>query len=160
MKNITYFVLVLIILLTAATASAQSYYHRENGLYLEIFGTGGEASINYEKIINNMIAVRVGVGGTGAIFEQSLALPFSASYLLGANQNYLEMGIGGSYFSIDDDISEDTFLDITESQVVANGIIGYRYLGDYGYTFRLAFTPAITKDGFQAMGGAMLGFTF
>ncbi len=160
MKNAKYIVLVLIVLLTAGTANAQSYYHRENGIYLELFGTGGEASINYEKIINNMVSVRVGVGGTGAIFEEGLAVPFSASYLLGSNQNYLELGIGGAYYSLSDDITDDTFLDITESQVVGNGIIGYRYLGDYGYTFRLAFTPAITKDGFQAMGGAMIGLTF
>lgn len=160
MKKTTYIIIALIVLLTASTASAQSYYHRENGIYLEIFGTGGEASINYEKIINNMISVRVGIGGTGVIFEEGLAIPFSVSYLAGGNQNYLEMGIGGSYLSLSDDFTDDTYLNITESQVVANGIIGYRYLGDYGYTFRLAFTPAITTDGFQAMGGAMLGFTF
>ncbi len=147
-------------MLVSSTASAQSYYHRENGVYLELFGTGGEASINYEKIINNAISVRVGMGATGAVFEKGFAAPFSVSYLLGDNQNYLELGVGGSYFNISDDISEDTFLDITESQVVGNGIIGYRYLGDYGYTFRLAFTPAVTKDGFVAMGGAMIGLTF
>lgn len=160
MKNAAYILLMLIVLLTAGTASAQSYYHRENGIYLEIFGTGGEASVNYEKIINNMISVRVGIGGTGVIFEEGLAVPFSVSSLLGGNQNYLEIGIGGSYLNLSGDVTGDTYLDITESQVVGNGIIGYRYLGDYGYTFRLAFTPAITKDGFQPMGGAMLGFTF
>ncbi len=160
MKKFPYLLFVLLILLVSSAASAQSYYHRENGVYLELFGTGGEASINYEKIINNEISVRIGMGGTGAIFQKGFATPFSVSYLLGDNQNFLEIGVGGAYLDISDDITEDTYLDITESQVVGNGIIGYRYLGDYGYTFRLAFTPAFTKDGFQAMGGAMIGMTF
>lgn len=43
---------------------------------------------------------------------------------------------------------------------VANANFGYRYLGDYGFTFCLAFTPAICKDGFQPMGGTMFSWAF
>jgi len=154
------FLLILTAILSAGAAHAQSYYDRDHGMYLEIFGTGGELSANYEKIINNRIAVRVGVGLTGVVFRTGYAVPFSVSALLGANQNYLEIGIGGSYVGIDEDGTEDTYLNLMESQVVGNGILGYRYLGDYGFTFRLAFTPAYTKDGFEPMGGAMFGKTW
>lgn len=155
-----YILSFLAVLFFAGTASAQSYYDREHGLYLEIFGTGGELSANYEKIINNRIAVRVGAGLTGVAFRKGFAVPFSVSTLLGADQNYLEVGIGGSYLDFDDNGTDDTYLDIAEDQVVANAILGYRYLGDYGFTFRLAFTPAVTKDGFEPMGGAMFGKTW
>jgi len=149
-----------ILLLSSGSSLAQSYYQRDHGLYLEIMGTGGELSLNYEKIIDNRISVRVGGGFTGLAFRKGFAIPFSVSTLLGSNQNFLEMGIGGSYLGIDEDSTDDTYLDILENQVVGNAILGYRYLGDYGFTFRLAFTPAYTKDGFQPMGGAMFGKTW
>ncbi len=152
--------LIITVLLSTGSALAQSYYHRDHGLYLEIMGTGGELSANYEKIINNRISVRVGAGLTGVAFRKGYAIPFSVSTLLGANQNYLELGVGGSYIGIDADSTDDTYLDILENQLVGNAIVGYRYLGDYGFTFRLAFTPAYTKDGFQPMGGAMFGKTW
>lgn len=150
----------LTLLLTATSAQAQSYYQRDHGLYLEIMGTGGELSANYEKIINNRISVRVGAGMTGVAFRKGYALPFSVSALLGANQNYLELGVGGSYIGFDEDSTDDTYLDVLVNQLVGNAIVGYRYLSDYGFTFRLAFTPSYTKDGFQPMGGAMFGRTF
>lgn len=152
--------LSLILLLTAGSSLAQSYYTRDHGLYLEIMGTGGELSVNYERIIENRISIRVGGGFTGVAFRKGFAIPFSVSTLLGSNQNYFEVGLGGSYLSFDEDSTDDTYLDILEAQLVGNAIVGYRYLSDYGFTFRLAFTPAYTKDGFQAMGGAMFGRTF
>ena len=155
-----FLILLVTLLLGAGSSLAQSYYQRDHGLYLEFFGTGGELSANYEKIINNRISVRVGAGLTGVAFRKGYAIPFSVSTLLGANQNYLELGIGGSYIGIDEDSTDETYLDVLENQMVGNAIVGYRYLSDYGFTFRLAFTPAYTKDGFQPMGGAMFGRTW
>jgi len=152
--------LAAIITLGAASAQAQSYYHKENSLFLELFGSGGELSVNYEKIINQKISFRVGFGLTGIAFREGLAVPFGVSYLAGSNQNYLEFGLGGSYLDIDENKTDSTYLDISESQVVGTALLGYRYLGDYGYTFRLAFTPAVTKDGFEPMGGAIFGWAF
>ncbi len=153
-------VLAMILVMSSGSALAQSYYQRDHGLFLEMFGTGGELSANYEKIINNRISVRVGAGLTGVAFRKGFAVPFSVSTLLGSDQNFLELGIGGSYLGIDKDSTDDTYLDISEDQLVGNAIFGYRYLGDYGFTFRLAFTPAYTKDGFEPMGGAMFGRTW
>lgn len=153
-------VLILVLVATAGTASAQSFYHKENSLYLELFGNGGELSGNYEKIIDQKVSVRVGAGLTGVAFRKGFVVPFGISYLKGANQNYLEIGVGGAYVDIDDKETESTYLNVAEDQVVGTALIGYRYLGDYGYTFRLAFTPAVTKDGFEPMGGAIFGWAF
>jgi hypothetical protein len=151
---------LLAFLLAATSASAQSFYHKENSLYLELFGSGGELSGNYEKIIDQKVSVRVGAGLTGVAFRKGFVVPFGISYLKGANQNYLEVGVGGAYVDIDDKETESTYLNVAEDQVVGTALIGYRYLGDYGYTFRLAFTPALTKDGFEPMGGAIFGWAF
>ncbi len=156
----TMLLMTLLLLVCAGSTQAQSYYHREHGLYLEVFGTGGELSANYKKLIDNRFAVRVGGGLTGVAYRKGFAVPFSVNTLLGAEQNYLEFGIGGTYLNIDDNSTDDTYLNILENQVVGNAILGYRYLGDYGFTFRLAFTPAWTTDGFEPMGGAMKGKTW
>ena len=68
--------------------------------------------------------------------------------------------IGGAWVDFDDNGTDDVIYDLKEDQVVANGVFGYRFIGDYGFTFRLAFTPVYTKDGFQSMGGAMMGYAF
>ncbi|MCP4291953.1 MAG: hypothetical protein GY780_08975 [bacterium] len=159
MKKTTILV-ALVLAITAGSVQAQSYYNRDHGLYLELFGTGGELSLNYERIIENKVAIRAGIGATGVAFRKGYAVPFSISGLLGANQNYFEVGIGGSFIDFKEDSTEDAYLNITERQVVTNAIVGYRYLSDYGFTFRLAFTPAYTKDGFEPMGGAMMGKTW
>jgi hypothetical protein len=148
------------LVLGAGSAAAQSYYQKESSLYLELFGSGGELSANYEKLIDQKISIRVGAGLTGVAFRQGFVVPFGVSYLKGANQNYLEVGVGGAYVDIDDNGTDSAYLDVAEDQVVATFMLGYRYLGDYGYTYRLGFTPALTKDGFQPMGGAIFGWTF
>lgn len=153
-------VTLLALLLSAGAAAAKSYYQKESSLYLEMFGTGGELSANFEKLIEEKISIRVGAGLTGVAFRPGLVVPFGVSYLKGANQNYLEMGVGGAYVDIDEDDTDSAYLDVAEDQVVGNLMVGYRYLGDYGFTYRLAFTPAFTKDGFKPMGGAIFGWSF
>ena len=144
----------------ASFATAQQYYAKETSLYAEFFGNGGEVSANFEKIIGERIAIRVGFGVTGITFREGYVTPFGVSWLLGSDRNFLEIGVGGAYVSIDEDKTDDTYLDVQESQMVGNGLIGYRFIGHYGFTYRLAFTPAYTKDGFQPMGGAAFGYSF
>jgi len=156
--------LVVGILAIAATlagpATAQQYYAKETSLYVEFFGTGGEVSANFEKIIGEKVAIRVGIGATGVVYRQGVVVPFGVSWLLGSDRNFLEIGVGGSYVDIDETGTEDTYLDLQESQVVGNGLFGYRFIGHYGFTYRVAFTPAWTRDGFQPMGGAAFGYSF
>ncbi|MCP4572261.1 MAG: hypothetical protein GY838_07895 [bacterium] len=161
MKNVLIVGAVLLLLAGNGTASAQSFYDKETSIYAEFFGHGGELSVNFEKILAEKITIRVGIGGTGAVFRQGLVTPFGMSYLMAVDdRNFLEFGIGGAYVNIDDTSTDDTYLDVAENQVVGTGTFGYRFLGHYGFTYRLAFTPAVTKDGFQPMGGAAFGYAF
>lgn len=144
----------------AGSAGAQQYYAKETALYAEFFGTGGELSANFEKLPNEHVTLRIGAGMTGATFRKGYVVPFGVSALLGRDRNFLEIGVGGAYVDIDEDGTDDTWLDVKEDQVVATGTVGYRFVGHYGFTYRLAFTPAYTKDGFQPMGGAAFGYAF
>lgn len=144
----------------ATTTLAQSYYQKETSLYAELFGTGGEISFNFEKIIGGHYTFRTGIGVTGVAFRKGYAIPFGVSTLLGTNRNFLELGVGGTWIDFDDNGTDDVIFDLTEDQVVGHAIAGYRFIGDYGFTYRLAFTPAYTKDGFKPMGGAAFGYSF
>jgi hypothetical protein len=160
MRLLTVTCALVLLACAAGTASAQSYYAKESSLYAEFFGNGGELSANFEKLIDERISIRVGVGLTGVSFRKGYVTPFGVSWLLGSDRNFLEVGVGGAYVNFDADGTDDTWLDVQENQVVGTGLVGYRFLGHYGFTYRLAFTPAYTKDGFQAMGGAAFGYAF
>lgn len=158
MKIMTLVLLVSILL--TGTALAQSYYQKETTLYAEFFGWGGEASANLEKLIGERIGLRTGIGFTGVVFADGLVVPFGLNMLIGADRNFLELGVGGTYIDFDENDHEDTFLNVKEDQVAATALIGYRFIGHFGFSYRLGFTPAWTKDGFQAMGGAAFGYSF
>jgi hypothetical protein len=144
----------------AGSAAAQSYYQKENTLYAEFFGWGGEASANFEKLIGGRVGIRAGIGFTGLVFADGIAVPFGVDYLLGSDRNFLELGIGGSYIDFDEADPDKAFFNVKEDQVVLTGSVGYRFIGHYGFSYRLAFTPAIAKDGFEPMGGAAFGYSF
>ncbi len=148
------------IVLGANGVQAQSYYQKETSLYAELFGTGGELSANFEKIIGGKITFRTGVGLTGVAFRKGYTIPFGMSILLGKDRNFIELGGGGTWIDFDDNGTKDVIFDLEEDQVVGHAIAGYRFIGDYGFTYRLAFTPAFTKDGFKPMGGAAFGTSF
>ncbi len=141
-------------------APAQSYFLRTNTVYAEALGSGGMISANFEKLVSDQVAVRIGVGGTFAWFAGSLVVPATVSYLIGGPNSYLELGTGMSMFVIPDDFmtqEDDPLYDMQDSQVAAAGILGYRYMGDRGLFLRLAFTPLVTEEGFEASGGAAFG---
>lgn len=160
MKKILFALVLFTLAFTATQASAQAYYTKEFGLYVEIFGSGGEASLNFEKLMGETISLRVGGGLTGVVFRKGFVVPVTGSLMFGGRQSKLEIGGGGAWVDIDDNGTEDTFLNVTEDQLVVTGIAGYRFLGDFGFTFRLAYTPAYTKDGLEHMGGVMFGYAF
>lgn len=158
MKHAALVIALLAVL--AGSASAQSYYQKESTLYAEFFGWGGEASANFEKLVGERIGIRAGIGFTGVVFAKGLVVPFGVSTLMGSDRNYLELGVGGAYIDFDENDGDSAFLDVTEDQVAITGLVGYRFIGHYGFSYRLGFTPAWTKDGFQAMGGAAFGYSF
>lgn len=160
MKNRIVWGLVAGLLLTAAPAAAQSYYQKEASLYLELFGNGGELSLNIERFVGEHVALRTGIGFTGVAYRKGYVVPFGASFFLGGGRHRIELGGGGAWIDFDNNGTDRVIFDLKEDQLVANGVFGYRFIGDYGLTYRLAFTPAYTKDGFEGMAGAAFGYSF
>jgi len=155
--------LVLLSGLLATPAAAQQYFIRTNTLYAEAMGSGGMVSANFEKLVADQIAVRIGVGGTFWWYASSVVVPATVSYLIGTRNNFLEVGAGMSLFFIADDFNEqadDPLFEMEDSQVAAAGILGYRFMGDWGLFMRLAFTPLVTEEGFEATGGAAFGYSW
>lgn len=160
MKKFFPVLIATFLFLGATTAHAQSYYQKEGSLYAEIFGNGGEVSVNFEKFLGRTASIKVGAGLTGVAYEKGYVIPFGLSFFLGGSRNMIEIGGGGAWVDFDNNGTDRVIYDLKEDQVVANGVIGYRFIGDYGFTYRLAFTPVYTKDGFQPMGGAIFGYAF
>jgi len=164
MKKIAILAVLACSLLGAVRADAQMYYTKEFSLYAEFFGSGGEASLNFEKLMGETISIRVGGGLTGLVFRKGYVIPVTGSIMFGGRQSKLEIGGGGAWVDFDDfqegEEPEDTFLNVTEDQVVICGIAGYRWIDDFGFTFRLAYTPAYTKDGLEHMAGVMFGYAW
>ena len=153
---------LLAVLAGVPSAKAQSYYQKETTLAAELFGTGGELSVQFEKILGEKFMFRTGVGLTGVAFRKGYTVPFGVSMLLGQGRNFIELGAGGTWIDFDNngDPEDSVIFDLTEDQVVGHAVAGFRFIGDYGFTYRLAFTPAFTKDGFKPMGGAVFGYSF
>ncbi len=55
---------------------------------------------------------------------------------------------------------DNVIIDLAEDQLIGNAITGYRFMGDYGFTYRLACTPAITANEINPMAGAAFGYSF
>jgi hypothetical protein len=147
----------------AVPVQAQQYFIRTNTVYAEALGSGGMVSANFEKLVADDIAVRIGVGGTFQWYASSFVVPATVSYLIGEQNNFLEVGAGMSIFFLPSDFNEqddDPLYDMEDSHVAAAGILGYRYMGDWGLFMRLAFTPLVTEEGFEATGGAAFGYSW
>jgi hypothetical protein len=131
-----------------------------NALYFELLGSGGLYSINYDRIVADRFALRIGFSA----FEFCLftctsvvTAPVTASYLVGEGSHSLELGIGLLGVSSDSD-----------GTVVGTGVLGYRFQPlDGGVVFRFTATPffgrGLSDDGkFEAVPwvGSSIGGAF
>jgi len=122
MRRMTSILILFFVMLAVTSAEAQSYYRKETSLYLELFGTGGELSANFEKIVGSHFTFRTGIGFTGVVFRKGYVVPFGVSLLIGGGQNMLELGVGGTWIDFDDNGDGDVIFDLTEDQLIGHAI--------------------------------------
>jgi len=138
----------------------------KNQIFLELGGDGIIYSINYERLLTENIALRGGIGITpGMIFIDGtfFGIPLTVSYLIGGGRSKLELGLGVTYFTVEDaaifGIPAGDF-----SFAALTGIVGYRGSSrDRGFVFRIAFTPLYNSDfnpSFVPTGGISFGYAF
>lgn len=162
-----------------------------NTVYGEVFGSasGGNAtnySINYERVVENVLALRVGVGctlhnprqeGFSKYAGSTFTVPLTASYLynFNASSHNVEIGLGlATTFSL------HTFEGVTDNgqrysgygfgyTPRVSGIVGYRFQPlESGLNLRAVFTPLsmiLSRNPFpfapvEVYGGISIGYTF
>jgi hypothetical protein len=140
-----------------------------NAIYVELLGSGLIPSINYDRMLTNNFAGRVGLGylplgsvisGDGGSVSASITtIPATISWFpFGATSSKLEIGAGIVYASIVaksfDKADEGSALGYTE-------ILGYRLEPlNGGFLLRVAVTPWELGSHFQPYGGVSLGLAF
>jgi hypothetical protein len=161
---------------SACLAQAGAAQSARNAVYLELLGNGGLYSVNFERILNDTLALRVGFAtwNSPAIFydgtppDRFTTVPVTVSYLLGGGERKLELG-GGVTFGRE---TRDRFSSDKKSSSFSNltGVIGYRSQPPgRGYLFRAGVTPFYSFDqgedaypdpGFTLSAGVSFGYRF
>jgi hypothetical protein len=143
-----------------------------NGLYVELGGAAAIYSVNYERFVEDDVALRIGfgyvgisaTGGSSTASVSMVTIPVTASYLgLRSGSHALELGGGAVYVrfsgSVTDSSSPGAFG--TASGAVGTAIVGYRYAPvNGGFDFRAAYTPMFSSHRFDSWGGVSFGMLF
>jgi hypothetical protein len=147
-----------------------------NNAYLELLGNGGVYSINYERIVVENFALRLGFSAfkSGTLFGEGnnsvVTVPVLGNFLFGKKKSKFELGagflVGRKKFTSSlrpEDNTNSSIIDLT-------GIIGYRYQpSKAGFMFRAGLTPfyafkagddAYPSSGLFLSGGVSIGYSF
>jgi hypothetical protein len=161
------------VMLAPSWASAQSQRTAFQTVYLELGGNGLWYSLNYERILPQNVALRVGASylsmsataGAATSSVSSFGVPLTASYLgLGGVSHKLELG-GGVVFERFSGQASSGFGEKAAGgglYPLATFIMGYRYApARGGFNFKLALTPVWHPDlGSFMWGGLAFGVGF
>ena len=156
----------------AAVGTGQQPAAHPNGVYLELLGSGGLYSINYEREIRESVWLRVGFGAWTAtsFFSDTetavTTVPITLTRLIGAGTHRLEVGGGLTLGRREREaLSGDS-----GSFVSLTGLVGYRYQPrGRGFLFRASATPfygfgnedlAYPEKGFMPSLGISFGYVF
>ena len=157
MKHTTSTILLTLIL---SVAFGQIDFEKRKSIYLELAGSSGLGSINYENLFlqkNNIeLTWRAGLSlapidknnGTGVVF------PLMINFLTGKNSHQLELGLGQGITIT----TKGRFFSLTTAAV------GYRYQPESSkWFYRATYTPLISylvDFQIQQWGGVSIGYTF
>ena len=153
-------VLSLLVLLCLATpargqetqAPEPSAY--KQSLFIELGGNALFYSLNYDRMIEERLAARIGVGALSVDDNWVVSIPLTLGYILGQGNSRMEVGGGVTILTgdidFDDDISEETY-------VLGTAVFAYRYQRPESVFFRFAFTPVFTSGGFFPWFGISIG---
>lgn len=161
------FLILLSTLLLASPCHGQKTTWPKNAVFIEVGGNGFIYSLNYSRVFDNFINVRIGVSageirlGGQSFFEvkaHAIALPLTASILYGQGNNRLEFGLGA--------VRIRSLIDITGARVVnnarfiASGLVGFVHQPkERGVLFRASFTPMLIDNRLVPWFGVSVGYT-
>lgn len=137
---------------------------RKNSIYGELFGSGFFLSLNYERELyrDEKVKFNFRIGTGTAILVNAVPLA-GVNLLFGKNNNNFELGFNGiRTYAI-------SIMGGDGNYVLANPVLGYRYVSDKGLIFRASFTPFfqlydpddwVTDELFVPFAGISLGYSF
>lgn len=157
---------ILVLLVTTNLFSQPVSETKKSGaaknVYAELLGNGLMLSLNYDFRFaqqQNGWGMRLGAGyfdgGTG---NGVLTVPVAVNYLAGNSSSFLELSMGATFATFDDDYRSFYFYYPSKLLLVPG--IGYRYqpMGK-GFTGRLAFSTLIATNGKAIpFGGLSVGY--
>jgi len=144
-----------------------------NNAYLELLGNGGIYSINYERIVVENFALRIGfaIFKSRTLFGEGnnsiLTVPVLGNFLFGKKKSKFEVG-AGFLFGRKKFTSSSSPNDNTTSSIIdLTGVIGYRHQPSTGgFMFRVGLTPFYAlkspypSDGLFLSAGLSIGYSF
>jgi hypothetical protein len=146
-----------------------------NTIYAELLGNAGTYSLNYERMIQDNIGLRIGASYFGlsvqspskdsTISTSSFSLPLMGMYFVGTEASRLELGLGVTVSSASGKVTS-----VTNGETSAGGLgaiitstIAYRLQPPQGgFNFKIGATPFFSPatGTFQLWGGISAGFGF
>jgi hypothetical protein len=145
-----------------------------NALYFEGLGNGVAYSVNYERLVVDELAFRVGFSyiefdaPEDSVSDKTtlVMVPLMLSYYgIGNDRHHLELGLGAVLgYASTETTSPAAATTGSGVGVIGTATIGYRFQPrEGGFVFRAGFTPLFAADdalGFQPWFGVSLGGAF
>ena len=157
--------LSLFLLVGSVTARAQTPKDStdrfcRDAVYIELGGSGGLYSFNFDYRISKEIGFRLGFTAWSIV----TAFPITVNYLVGWHAHHIELGMGAvvGFVSLTGGTSFLGNGPSTGAQALWwEGTIGYRYQpDDGGFVFRIDYTPLLEPKGIYSWGGISFGYAF
>jgi hypothetical protein len=130
-----YFIVAFILTSLFSTAQVPA-----KNVYAELSGPGGFLSFNYDTRLtksSNGLGVRAGVGFLFDFYNAGYTVPAGLNYLVGKENNFLELGAGISFFHFKEK-NQDSWFNFDKENFLTQFIsVGYRYQPLHkNFTFR------------------------
>ncbi len=156
---------------TSLKAQSNNSIKSAKSIYLEAGGAGLSYSFNYDFRLKGESGFGFRAGVSYISREDDIkmySVPWQVNYLLGKQTNFFELGVGATYFYLDDylyygssDESEFLLPVKTKGDVMFTMTFGFRHQPKQGLMYRLAVTPVANRSGFwPAFAGLSFGYSF
>jgi len=162
MRRVKTIIILCIFLFNAGQLISQQH---PNSIYLELMGSGGLYSLNYDRMFTPNIGGRIGFSYF-SFTSDNFFFPSVDMYMFPISLNYFA-GEGNSKFEIGSGVTIVTgtadWFGVKGSGSAIAGIfnIGYRYQqSEGGFLFRIGLTPILSSTGIHPWGGLSIGTAF
>lgn len=156
MKQYIHIILLIFIFTSISTSTAQT--RKSNNIFLEIFGNAGAYSINYDRVLWSNISARGGMMLLPSDSKLITSVPLLMNYRLYIGNNYLEAGLGATFFS--SSLNFGKLGEKTAEGKIFTGVISYCFQTESGINARISFTPFYYNQEFIPFGGFSFGYSF